>query len=278
MRPSIVIFLAIVCFSPLKSQNLEVGILAGGATYEGEVAPAEILDYLKTYRPAVGLFVRYNFTENLALRTDLRYATIFGDDAISNRNRNFNFRTRLAEWTILGEWVPFSLNLGSGVVAQPFGQIGGGLLYYTPQGLRNNDYIDLRPLGTEGQGLPAYSSSYSPFTYVLTGGGGLKIKVNDSWGFSLEGALRYAGSDYLDDISTTPVTYRDVLDGNGSLAAYFSRPDFDLDGDNPDATYVRGGPASDYIFMAVATFYVRLGSGNRFRPGRRQQLGCPSGF
>lgn len=274
----ILLLLAICLVHPLKSQYLEVGALAGGATYEGEVAPAEILDYLKTYRPAVGIFARYNFTDNLALRSDLRYATIFGDDAISDRSRNFNFRTRLAEWTILGEWAPFSLNLGGGTSVQPFGQAGAGLLYFQPQGLRNNEYFNLQPLGTEGQGLPGYPQPYDQFTYVLTGGGGLKINFNETWGLSLEGALRYAGSDYLDDISTTAVTYRDVLDGNGSLAAYFSRPNFDLDADNPDAAYVRGGPATDFIFMAVATFYVRLGTGNRLRIGRRNQLGCPTNF
>lgn len=278
MRLIILILLASCAWRPATGQNLDVGVLLGGSTYEGEVAPAEILDYLKTYRPAVGFFARYNFTDNLALRSDLRYATIFGDDAISDRSRNFNFRTRLAEWTILGEWAPFSLHLGRGTSVQPFGQVGGGLLYFQPQGLRNNEYFDLQPLGTEGQGLPGYPQPYTPFTYVLTGGGGLKINFNETWGLSVEGALRYAGSDYLDDISTTPVTYRDVLDGNGSLAAYFSRPNFDLDADNPDASYVRGGAATDFIFMAVATFYVRLGKGNRLRIGRRDQLGCPTNF
>lgn len=278
MRPTILILLIIAGINTAHSQNLEVGAMIGGAVYEGDVVPVELFDYLQTTRPAVGLFARYHFTPSLALRTDLRYATIFGDDAISNRSRNFSFRTRLAEWTILGEWAPFSINLGSGAVLQPFGQAGGGLLYFQPQGLRNNEYTNLRALGTEGQGLAGYPEPYRPFTYVISGGGGLKLNIQDAWGISLEGALRYAGTDYLDDIGTTPVTYRDVLDGNGSLAAYFSRPNFDLDADDADATYIRGGSASDFVFMAVATFYVRLGTGNRVRLGRRQQLGCPSAF
>lgn len=280
MRTCLLVILFCHTFIVAESQDVELGFLLGGATYEGEVAPTEISDYLNTYRPAVGIFARYNITRSIAIRSDLRFATIYGDDAISNRSRGFNFRTRLFEASLLGEWTPFRLRLGSGVYLAPYGQAGAGGLYFIPQGERNNEYFNLAPLGTEGQGLAGYPAPYSQFTYVLIGGGGAKIEINETFTIGLEGALRYVGSDYLDDVSNAPVTYRDVLDGNGSLAASFSFPNFDLDADDPDATYIRGGEATDFTFMAVMTFSMRLGpgKGGGGRNTRRSQLGCPSNF
>lgn len=275
------IFFLLLCLWSLLpgfGQDMELGLIVGGATYEGEIAPAEVMDYFQTYRPALGVFGRYHFSRHIALRADLRFATLFGDDAISDRGRNFNFRTRIAELTLLGEWTLFSLNLARGTTLSPYVHAGGGFLYFNPQGQRNNEYFDLQPLGTEGQGLPGFPEPYSPFTYVLTGGGGIKFNINNRWTLGIEGALRYSGTDYLDDVSTNPVTYREVLDGNGSLAAHFSRPNFDLDTDNPDATYVRGGEATDYLFMAVVTISTPLSGRSGSRTRGRYQMGCPGNF
>lgn len=273
MKRNLVLLLLTFLALNANAQNLELGFVLGATTYEGELSPVEAIEYLQTYRPAFGFFTRYHISRRIAVRADLRYATIFGDDAINSRPRNLNFRTRLGELTLLGEWAPFSLRLGPGVYAAPYGHAGGGLLYFNPQGLRNNTYIDLAPLGTEGQGLPGYPEPYNQFTYVLTAGGGAKIEFNEQWTLGGEVALRYSGSDYLDDVGPTPVTYRDVLDGNGSTAAYFSRPSFNPDSDNPDEVYVRGGEATDFIFTAVITISFRLGNGLRL--GRSPQLGCP---
>ncbi|NRB61625.1 MAG: hypothetical protein HRU40_01095 [Saprospiraceae bacterium] len=279
MRTCLLVFILSHFLFVAVSQDMELGLVIGGATYEGELSPTEIGDYLKTYRPAVGIFSRYHFTPSLAARGDIRFATIYGDDNISNRTRGFNFRTRLFEASLLGEWTPFRLKLGSGVYLAPYGHVGGGGLYFIPQGERNNEYFNLAPLGTEGQGLPGYPEPYSQLTFVGIGGGGVKIEIDETFTVGLEGGLRYVNSDYLDDVGSTPVSYRDVLDGNGSLAASFSFPNFDLDADNPDATYIRGGEANDFTFMAVFTFSMRISSGKHFnKGGRRSQLGCPTNF
>lgn len=279
MRIHVLVLSLLTCPFFLVAQDFELGITAGAALYEGELAPLEIGDYFQTFRPAVGLFGRYHFSRSIAVRSDLRYATIYGNDEIAGRNRGFNFRTQLVELSLSGEWTLFRLRLGPGLYAAPYAQFGGGLLYFNPQGERDNTYYDLAPLGTEGQGLPGNPGVYSQFTYVLFGGGGAKLEINDRWTIGIEGALRYTGTDYLDDVSTNPITYREVLDGNGSLAAHFSRPNFNLDSDDPDATYIRGGQAQDYLFMAVITVSTKLGGGGGFRGGgRRGQLGCPTNF
>ena len=84
-------------------------------------------------------------------------------------------------------------------------------------------------------------------------------------------------TDFLDDVSNQRVNYQDILEGNGELAAKFSRPTFNPDRDDPTRTYIRGGKAEDYIITGGVTLTYRFGPDVRGdRLGGRGRVKCPT--
>jgi len=284
MKRSKWILILLVCVS-LGSKNLcaqysELGLTLGGATYEGDLAPAELATYLETYRPAFGLFYRYHLNDRLAVRADLRRLTIYGDDALSNRSRDINFTTPITEFSVSGELSLFNLYLGnSSVYLSPYGHLGVGVFYFNPKTTFQGQEYELQPIGTEGQGLMTYGEPYQRTQFMIPMGGGVKLVIDDRWVIGMEGNFRWTNTDYLDDVSSTDLNYRDILVGNGTLAAQLSRPD--LDPATTDATnlsYRRGGPAKDYYFMAVVSISIFIDGWSPFGGGGRRGMGCPTNF
>ena len=68
-----------------------------------------------------------------------------------------------------------------------------------------SQWIDLQPLGTEGQGTTAYPDrkKYSRTQIAIPMGGGVKISLNDNLNIAFSFSARKTYTDYLDDVSTT---------------------------------------------------------------------------
>lgn len=266
-------FSVILC--GLRAQNYEFGVYAGLSIYEGDLGPSTIGKYFQTLHPAYGLFARANVVENLSFRLSYANLTLSGDDAISNRSRDLNFRNNVHEITLQGEWnviryYPFS---NKSFYIMPFGYLGLTFFRMNPEGDFNGEYIPLQPLGTEGQGLRGRPEKYNLWNWAVPVGGGLKLFLSERWILGLEVGGRYTFTDYLDDVSNTRVVYQDVLEGNGPIAAQMSRPSFDPSSDDPTAPFVRGGPANDfYITGGVTISYV---FGHSFYGGDIRSIKCP---
>ena len=67
---------------------------------------------------------------------------------------------------------------------------------------QQNNKVFLKPLSTEGQGLPGYEKPYSLTQLALPFGGGIKYNISDNFRIALEVGLRKLFTDYLDDVST----------------------------------------------------------------------------
>ena len=91
----------------------------------------------------------------------------------------------------------------------PFVYGGISLFHFNPQAEnKNGEWVDLQPLGTEGQGTTtlfdgATRKQYSLIQFAIPLGGGLKIAVTPSFNIILEYGFRKTFTDYLDDVSTT---------------------------------------------------------------------------
>lgn len=88
----------------------------------------------------------------------------------------------------------------------PFIYTGITLFHHNPQAEnKNGEWIDLQPLGTEGQGTTMFPDrkEYSLIQFAIPMGGGFKIAVNESFNIILEYGARKTFTDYLDDVSTT---------------------------------------------------------------------------
>lgn len=260
----------------LHGQTFEAGFYGGLSYYDGDLAPNELDLYFQTLHPAGGLLLRANIARWLSFRLGYTHMTISGDDALSGRKRGLNFETDINEIALSGELNLFRLHLfGNDFYAEPFLYGGAAVYHYNPTTEYQGEIIDLQPLGTEGQGLPGYEEKYQLWQWALLGGGGVKLRLSQRFILGFEGSGRVTFNDYLDDVSNTSVTYQDILEGNGSLAAQLSRPSFNPESDDPTQSYFRGGEAKDYVFTVGATVTYVFGAGGNYG-SKRSWLRCPS--
>lgn len=270
----LLVFLAFAQSS--KAQFIEYGIGIGGANYDGDITSPEKLDIIKQTHVAFNGFLKISFNEYFGLRTSFLFTQLSGDDSVSPAawqvERNLSFRSsifeiaEILEINILGErkWSPYVMG-------------GVGLFHYNPQAFYQGDWVDLRPLGTEGQGLPELPNSkiYSKFSYNFIIGGGLKLKLSDRLWISGELSARLTGTDYIDDVSGRYVDYFVLRDGNGQLSADLAnRVNEGLGIDEPNNDFAgqrRGNEGSnDFYYVGLFRLHIFLNDFDGLGGGRRK--------
>ena len=270
-------FIALLVFTTINAQEgAEIGLMGGVSLYSGDLSQQEFGIYADELNPAFGFFSRFNLNKSIALRLGLSFGRLSGDDANTGRARDLAFRSRLTEFSLVGEVNLFKLGRyrDRGTLPYLFG--GVAVFNFNPEAPFDNDYVALQPLGTEGQGLPNYAAPYKLTQVSIPMGVGIKFLLNDNITLGLEFGGRKTFTDYLDDISSAEVNYFDVLEGNGELAASLSNPNLAADPDSDNATYRRGGEYDDWYYIGVVMVSFRLnGSGqNPFNSGKG--IGCPN--
>lgn len=210
-----------------KRQRYELMARVGATNFLGELGGANQIgtDYYKDFeiamtRYCIGAGMRYKLTEFTALRGELYYARLRGEDRLTQEpyrnNRNLMFRSPVIETDIIMEfsWMRESIGSrykvrrvkGRGKKASEvyfYGFAGIGGMWFNPRGKLDNTWYSLRPLRTEGQGLVESRPTYSPFQLVIPWGLGVKYNVNKQWCIGLEYGVRNTFTDYIDDVSTT---------------------------------------------------------------------------
>src|SRR3989337_3176904 len=88
--------------------KFQFGISAGTFIYQGDLTPSSIGSY-KTLRPAINIFAAKLFSSSFSLRANLAFGKLKGDDAKYDnpeyrQQRNFNFRSPVAEISGIAEW------------------------------------------------------------------------------------------------------------------------------------------------------------------------------
>ena len=253
----------------LTAQHFELGILAGGSTYDGDLMPTKITPLIKETHLAGGGFLRYNINDFVAARLNFAYAKISGDDAnMENgmQDRNLNFESTvlegglIAEFNILG-YQPYALQR----VFSPY--IFTGIVGYkfNPRTEYNGELVDLQPLGTEGQGLEAYPERefYKLMQHAVPIGGGVKIALNDALNVGFEFGARLVFTDYLDDVSRSYADPELIQAARGDIAADLSDRRTNID---PDATANNVGRGNEkardwYYITGVTISYNFLDNG-----------------
>ncbi len=183
----------------------EIGISAGGIYYLGDLNPGK---HFLLMQPAFGGFVKHNFNERLAVKAGLTYGTIKGDDAVSKQNplRNLNFQSSVTDISGTFEFNFFNYFIGSQrYFVTPYMYGGASVFMFNPKGNVNGTFMELRPLGTEGQGNVAYPArkQYSKIGFAIPFGIGIKYSLGSFVGLSIDWSMHKTFTDYLDDVSTT---------------------------------------------------------------------------
>ncbi|HEY4150258.1 MAG TPA: hypothetical protein VGM41_15070 [Chitinophagaceae bacterium] len=156
----------------------------------------------------------------LGIRIDMNFGSLAGDDAVikgkggieeARRVRNLSFKTSVFETFVAGEVFPtvFLEEDPSDVFhkLRPYGVIGVGVFHFNPQGIdpATGQWVNLRPLHTEGEGFAEYPErkEYSLWQLNIPYGVGVKYWMSDNFSLGLEIITRKTFTDYIDDVSTT---------------------------------------------------------------------------
>ena len=264
----------LIFFLPVfaQAQYLEAGILIGGANYLGDLSNNSSTVYLGETKLAYGAFARYNLTDFWTVRLGLNAGKIAGQDAnIKNdaflRDRNLSFRTNIIEVALTGEYniLGFQPN-GLYSPFSPYVFAGVAFTKSTPKARYQGNWVALQPLGTEGQGMPGFGSSYKKSTFSIPFGVGVKYALTDKLNVGLELGARRTFSDYLDDVSGSYVSFPELLAGSGALAAALGNRTGELKGGEPVIVSTgtqRGDKAAAdwYFILGVTASYNFLENG-----------------
>ncbi len=292
--------------------NHFLGDLGGGKKDAAHFFGVRDLDYQAT-RPTFQLGYRYRFHDYFTFRINGAYALLAGKDEasglISRQSRNLSFRSNVFE---LSGQIEYYFIKEKGAAKSSFGSLkgftplsayiflGGGASYYNPKAEdANGKWVELQPLGTEGQYANPDGSPYSydyrgeqlttPEPYkkiagMVSMGIGIKYDINKQWALGLEISNRYTSSDYIDDVHDRYFNYTQMgLTPPSEQTNYFSSRAYGMVYENGEAVGVsdklaknisgkpmRGNPDyNDAYVFALFTVYYKIGGTSRSKPKYR---------
>ena len=239
---------------------------------------------------------RKRISSHFAIKGILTLGEFYGNDNLSSNkcryNRNQDFRTQITEASIQGEYHLFKSKKWkrNGDQRPPHWDLyffgGIGEFYFNvqgkynpggsppPKGMNTSEWYNLRPLSTEGEGLPGGPKEYSPFAICFPLGVGLNYVLNANWSIGLEFSDRvWTSTSYMDDTKGNYFNKAEVLQYKGPIAAYFSDPSRGLIEGQDMPGQERGDPKRKDVYMFVffcvnyhPTFIMQHGSHTaRFR-------------
>ena len=204
----------------------ELGFMVGASTYLGDLN-----QFIPFREPnlAGGLLYRYNVNPRMSVRANFTYGKLSADDARStemlNQQRNLNFHSDIFELAAGVEFNYFPFQLGHDKykgTAYVLAEIG--VFRMNPKTNYNGAEVELRPLGTEGQGTSLNSKKHYGLTQIcIPLGVGAKFSIGRRAGLNLELGIRKTFTDYIDDVGADTYVDADILAAeNGPLAAELS--------------------------------------------------------
>ena len=220
--------------------NTEVGVLLGASYYLGDLNTT----HFKNALACGGLVIRRNIDRRFSYKAELLYLNIAADDKNNPTDtiaidRGLHFKSPVYELSGQIEFNFLPYEPGNALYTwTPFVYTGVSLFHFNPQAEnKNGEWVDLQPLGTEGQGTSLFDrKEYSLTQVAIPIGGGVKIAVNPSFNIILEYGVRKTFTDYLDDVSKTYPGKEVLLPENGNSSSEMS---------DPTGTHVHGDQRGD---------------------------------
>jgi hypothetical protein len=201
----------------------QAGIIGGGHWFFSDLGgrPGIGGRFIKDWKPGSitatgGVQAAYNFNYRAAVVFTAQTGRLSADDSRlgSGDNsgrfyRNLRVATPVRELSISGRYTlrrrsNHVLNYFSLKPFSPYLSAGVGLLHFDPRVRWQSDWVSLRPLRTEGQGMSEYPDQkpYGAWTFFIPVTIGMQYAVSQRTSLSMELVFRKSFSDYLDDVST----------------------------------------------------------------------------
>lgn len=196
----------------------ELGVMLGTSYYLGDLNDK----HFRQTQPAANIHYRYNLNNRLAIRAGFSAGQVRGSDKLNRVdtakfNRNLHFRSYIYELSGVIEFNFLPYETGNRRYPfSPYIFTGLAMYNFNPQSRQfdtenpfdndgkdsNNPWLDLQPLGTEGQQSSHYpeKAPYQLVQFAIPIGIGLKLSVGDNLSIALEYGMRKLFTDYLDDV------------------------------------------------------------------------------
>lgn len=267
------IFSTRVSIAQPAKKSWEIGPFLGCSYYIGDLNP--IGHFNQFTKPAIGGVFRYNFNTRLAVRANALFGSMEGDDSFAfsaaQQQRNLKFKSPLSELSGQLEFNFLDFEMGSDRhIFSPYIFGGIALFKFNPQARVNGKWVDLQPMGTEGQGLPGAASrrKYNLSQLSLPFGVGVKMSLAKNLGLSIEWGMRKTFTDYLDDVSTVYYDPAAIAAKRGPAAAALSDPSIGNDPNYSNVGRQRGNPSTkDWYSFAGIVLTVKFKDHAKRCPG-----------
>lgn len=281
--------LSLLNFTTLTAQEQDksatLSLFTGLINYQGDLNPSSFKFSHSNF--AGGVTIRKPLSRLFTIRAGATIGTIKAADRWNRdylKPRNLSFTTTIKEAYAGLELTVLDF---ASKKFTPYLYGGIAVFHYNPWTLDNcGTKTYLKPLSTEGQGLPQYPSQkpYNLTQIALPFGGGLRVAVSDAFAVGIEFSQRKTFTDYLDDVSSHYVDRDMLLQAKGAKAVELSyredelpngRPLFPAHGEQ------RGTPSEmDWYYFFGLTMEFKLNSLGGFfksnRPVASQR--CPTRF
>jgi hypothetical protein len=253
------LLLAFCCLPLLASaQNINFSVRLGMAGYQGDLTKSAMSFQGMGFMGSLG--ARYDLTERIALRTYFTLTSVKADDKKGTegmKSRNLNFKSKIFEWEVGGQYSFLNPNYSWWI---PYASIGLGLYKFKPTTTDlNGNKVELKPLGTEGQGFVPGVKPYKLLQLAVPVSIGIERSLSEDMRVGFEIGYRFLFNDYLDDVSGVYADQAALLNAKGQTAVDLAyRGDEVGFGPYPAAGTVRGSPKSNdgYYYFAL-TYTVR---------------------
>ena len=215
----------------------EIGLFIGTGFFHGDVG-YNSLKFGNTNKlftnsePAMGISFRKNINKRIAFRFDLKRGKISSFDKDSEDlylvQRNLNFQSVITEFSSNFEFNFSPYKIGSKKYNNTiyiYSGISG--FKYNPKGFYNGNWVELQPLGTEGQGNFLYPEreKYNLFSLGIPIGLGYKFNLKTDFAINFTWSWTFTRTDYIDDVSLDYVN-PNALSEQGQNLFYKSSSEF----------------------------------------------------
>lgn len=246
------------------TRSTEVGIFLGGSYYIGELNPTG--QFGQFTKPAGGVIVRYNLNPRISARANVLFGGMEAHDEFSSnaaqQQRNLSFKSKLNEFSLYLEFNFLDYQIGNEKRKfSPFLFLGLAGFQFAPQGQIGDNWVNLQPLGTEGQGLEggATKKKYKLVQISIPFGLGIKTNLSRTIGLSIEWGMRKTFTDYLDDVSGKYYDPAKLAAAHGSQSAILSDPSKGTDPNYSNVGRQRGNPTNkDWYSFAGIGLTIKL--------------------
>jgi hypothetical protein len=270
------------CQEPDKSTT--VSLFTGIINYQGDLNPNSF-----TFRHshfATGFILRKPLNRWITLRAGANIGQIEAADRYNRdylKPRNLSFFTSIKEAYAGLELTMLDMSTKR---FTPYMYGGLAVFHFNPWTYDNNGIKTyLKPLSTEGQGLPQFPKQrpYNLTQLAFAFGGGAKFAITDCINIGLDFSQRKTFTDYLDDLSSMYVDKNILLQAKGPKAVELAYRGDELPGGQPYPAHgeQRGTPSEmDWYYFLGVTMEIKLNCiGDLFGSfGRNNSVGnqrCP---